>query len=73
MQEIMFNLEIVIIIDLMPEPNQIIIIGPNATLGRLFSTVRYGSITFAINLLDHIIDAIRIPIVVPSIKLINTS
>ena len=51
------------IIDFIPAPAHIIIIGPKATLGKLFKIVRYGSITLAKNLLNHIIVAINIPII----------
>lgn len=61
------------IIDCIPAPTQIIKIGPRATLGKLFKTVRYGSITLAKNLFHHIILAINIPIIVPKMKLINVS
>ena len=54
-------------------PAQIIMIGPNATLGKLFNIVKYGSTTLAINLFHHKIVAIPNPINVPNIKLINVS
>jgi hypothetical protein len=47
--------------------------GPNATFGKLFSTVRYGLITLAIKSFHHIIDAINSPISVPKKKLIIVS
>ena len=59
--------------EFMLAPAQIIIIGPRATLGRLFKMVKYGSITLAINLFHHRIMAMRVPIIVPKIKLINVS
>ena len=54
-------------------PKIIIIIGPKLTFGKLFITVRYGSITLYKNLLYHNIVAIIIPKNVPSEKLINVS
>ena len=39
-------------IALVPAPTQIIIIGPNATLGKLFNITKYGSATLAKNF-DH--------------------
>ena len=42
-----------IIIDFMLAPNQIIIIGPNETLGKLFKTVKKGSTILADCLLDQ--------------------
>ena len=42
------------------------IIGPSATLGKLFSTTKNGSDTFAKNLDHHKIIAIATPINVPS-------
>ena len=50
-----------------------IIIGPIATLGRLFMMVRYGSITLYIKLFHQSIEAISSPIIVPSPKLIIVS
>ena len=49
------------------------IIGPKATLGRLFNIVKYGSITLNKNLLVHKIDAIIIPIIHPRPKPTNVS
>ncbi len=54
-------------------PIQMINIGPNDTFGNEFSIVRYGSITFAMNLLYQSIIAIIIPNIVPSEKLIIVS
>ena len=48
-----------------PAPTQIIIIGPNATLGKLFNITKYGSETLLINLDHHNIIAIMHPITVP--------
>ena len=42
------------------------IIGPSATFGKLFSTTKNGSDTFAKNLDHHKIIAIATPIKVPS-------
>ena len=61
------------IIELTLAPTHIIIIGPNATLGRLFSIVKYGSIISANGLYHHNIDAIKRPINVPNEKLMNVS
>ena len=47
--------------------------GPSATLGRLFNAVRYGSTTLYIKLFHHNAIAIKIPIIVPSPKLIIVS
>ena len=63
----------IIIIDLVPAPAIIIIIGPRATFGRLFNTVRYGSNTLAKNLNRQRRVAINIPINTPKMKLIITS
>ena len=60
-------------IEFIPAPAHIIIIGPNATLGKLFKTVKYGSITFAKKLFHHIKVAIKIPMKVPNKKLIVVS
>ena len=49
-----------------PEPTQMIIIGPNATFGKLFNTTKYGSATFAKNLDHQRIIAIPTPKIVPS-------
>ena len=54
-------------------PTQIIKIGPSDTLGREFKIVKYGSITFDINLLYQRIIAINIPKIVPRRKLITVS
>jgi hypothetical protein len=56
----LINIDI-IIIDLILVPNQINIIGPNATFGKLLISVRYGSTILAIfgknhNMLAHVID-----------------
>jgi len=56
-------------IDLIPAPNQIIIIGPKATLGKLFNIVRYGSITFCTVLNHQSIVAIIVPSIVAILKL----
>ena len=54
-------------------PAQIIISGPNATLGSEFNMVRYGSITFDKNLFHQSsVDVIK-PIIVAIRKLTNTS
>ena len=50
-------------------PNQIIMIGPSATLGRLFNIVRYGSITFCKFLNHQSIVAIIVPNTVAILKL----
>ena len=63
----------IIIIDFIFAPKIIIIIGPRLTLGRLFITVKYGSITLYRNLLYQSSVAIIIPHIVPSEKLINVS
>ena len=57
-----------IIIDFIPEPNHIKIIGPKATLGRAFNTIRYGSNIFDIVSDHHKIIAINIPSKVPNVK-----
>ena len=59
--------------DFMLAPLHIIIMGPKATLGRLFNTVRYGSNTLARNLFHQSIMAIIIPRMVASRKLIIVS
>ena len=51
-----------------PDPIQIITIGPNAILGRAFSTTKYGSATFLVVSLDHKIIAIITPSKVPIVK-----
>ena len=61
------------IIDFIPAPNQIIIIGPSATFGRLFNNVKYGSIILYIVLLNQRIVAINIPNIDEIEKLIITS
>ena len=61
------------IIDLVPAPAIMIIIGPSETLGRLFNMVKYGSITLEINLNLHRIVAIKMPPIVAIKKLIKTS
>src|SRR5574344_542054 len=61
------------IIDLILAPAHIIISRPNDTLGKLLIIVKYGSITLARNLFHHKILAIKIPIKVPSEKLISVS
>ena len=63
----------IIIIDFWFAPANIIIIGPSATLGRLFIMVRYGSNIFAMYSFHHnILENIN-PIIVPIIKLIRVS
>ena len=49
-----------------PDPTHIIIIGPNATLGKLLSTTKNGSETFAKNFYHHNIIAITTPNIVPN-------
>ena len=53
------------IIELVPEPTQIIITGPRATLGKLFRTTKNGSKTLDKNFESHKIIAILIPSKVP--------
>lgn len=60
-------------IDPVPAPAMMIIIGPNETFGRLFRTVRYGSSILARNLNLHSSVAINSPIIVPRVKLTITS
>lgn len=62
-----------IIMDFKLAPDHIMIIGPRATLGRLFKMVRYGSRTLAINLFHHKIMARMVPRMVPMIKLTSVS
>ena len=61
----------IIIIDFIPAPDQIIMIGPSAILGKLFIKVKNGSIIFASVWKYQSIDAIIITIIVPNIKLMN--
>ena len=61
------------IIEFWLAPAQIIIIGPKATFGKLFSMVRYGSNTLDKNGLNHSKAAKTIPIKEPSKKLIKIS
>ena len=63
----------IIMMDVIFAPNHIIIIGPNATLGKLFKIVKYGSIISAILFFHHKIDAINSPKKVPNEKLIIVS
>lgn len=56
------------IIAFVPDPTQIIIIGPNATFGRLFNTTKNGSNTFDKNLDNHKIIDTQIPRDVPNYK-----
>lgn len=51
-----------------PEPTQIIIIGPRATFGRLFNTTKNGSKTFDKNFDNHKIIEKQIPRSVPNVK-----
>ena len=61
------------IIELVLAPIQIIINGPNATFGKEFRIVIYGSIILAIVLFHHNIVAIMKPISEANIKLIMVS
>ena len=63
----------IIIIDLVPAPAIMIIIGPKETLGKLFNIVKYGSITLDKNLNLQSMVAIKIPPMLAIKKLINTS
>ena len=60
-------------IEVIPAPAHIIIIGPSATLGKLFKIVRYGSNTLARNGNHHRMEAMKVPINVPNKKLIIVS
>ena len=53
------------IIELVPAPTQIIIIGPRATFGKLFNITKNGSKTLDKNLDSHKIIAIKKPSIVP--------
>ncbi len=53
------------IIELVPAPTQMIIIGPNATFGKLFNITKNGSKTFDKNLDSHKIIATKKPSRVP--------
>ena len=61
------------IIEFWLAPAHIIIIGPSATLGKLFNIVRYGSNTCDENGLNHKNAATTIPINEPNKKLISIS
>ena len=63
----------IIIIEFILAPAQIIIIGPNATLGKLFIIVKYGSNTLYKKLFHHNNIAINVPKIVPIPKLITVS
>ena len=63
----------IIIIDLMLAPHRIIIMGPKATFGRLFKTIKYGSNTLYKNLLYQRIIANKVPMIVAKEKLIMVS
>jgi hypothetical protein len=63
----------IIMIDLTDAPNQIIINGPKATLGKEFKIVKYGSRTSDMNLFHHKIVAIETPIKEETKKLNNVS
>lgn len=52
----------------LPAPTQIIIIGPNATLGKLLSTTKNGSATLLKKLDHHRSIAIIVPISTPKEK-----
>ena len=54
--------------ELVLAPLQLIIIGPSATLGKLFKMVKYGSTILKINLFIHKIEAIKIPRAQPKAK-----
>jgi len=56
------------IIEPVPEPTHIIMIGPRATFGRLFNTTKNGSKTLDKNLESHKIIAIQKPRAVPPIN-----
>lgn len=61
------------IMERIPAPHQIMIMGPSATLGKLFKIVKYGSATLEMNGNHHKIVAINKPKKVPSPKLIKVS
>ena len=63
----------IMIIDFIPAPAIIMIIGPNDTFGILFKIVKYGSIILYNNWYLQRIEAIVIPKIVPKEKLISTS
>jgi len=56
------------IIEVVPEPTQIIMIGPKATFGKLLRTTKNGSNTFDKNLDNHKIIDTQIPRDVPNYK-----
>ena len=56
------------IIELVPAPTQMIIIGPNATFGKLFNITKNGSKTFDKNLDSHKTIATKKPSRVPDKK-----
>ena len=60
-------------IERIPAPHQMIIIGPSATFGKLFKIVKYGSATLEMNGNHHKIVAINKPRNVPNPKLIKVS
>ena len=60
------------IIALVPAPTHIIIIGPNATLGKLFNTTKNGSETFEMKGDHHNIIAVITPRIDPNKKEIHT-
>ena len=66
-------IKLITIIEFILAPAHIIISGPNATLGREFNIVRYGSITLEINLFHHRRVDVNKPIIVAIRKLNNTS
>ena len=55
----------IVIIAGVPAPTHTIIIGPNATFGRLFRITKYGSATFEMKSDHHKMLASRVPINVP--------
>ena len=56
------------IIEVVPEPTQIIMIGPKATFGKLLRTTKNGSNTFDKKFESHKIIAIIKPNIVPPTK-----
>ena len=64
---------VITIIDLSPLPNQIIITGPSAIFGRLFSTTIYGSAIFLRGVHHQSSSAISVPRAVATANPVSVS